>query len=127
MAGYLYSMPSCTKCSSSIATSPPPLAASVGPVHFIGRALISFQRSTGLPCSSFSVISTLRCVFGLVRVSDVSRMADASLCYSSVSWFTKEKKERVVGLGFDEIFLNYTRFYTRMLMGLIPRPGYEKS
>jgi histidinol-phosphatase len=30
-----------------------------------------------------------------VRVSDVGRMAAASLCYSSVSWFTKAGKERL--------------------------------
>ena len=42
-------MPSQTRESSSIATSPPPLAASVGPVHFFGCALRNSHDATGDP------------------------------------------------------------------------------
>ena len=31
-----------------------------------------------------------------------------------------------MGLGFDEIFLNYTRFYTKMLMGRLMMLGPSK-
>src|SRR5581483_1439987 len=54
-----YVTPSWTRCSSSIATSPPPLAASVGPTHFFGWTFTSFHAATGLRASSRSVIVTL--------------------------------------------------------------------
>ena len=44
----LKSICSATRCSSSIATSPPPLPASVGPTHFLGWALRSTQEHTSL-------------------------------------------------------------------------------
>src|SRR5262249_42269554 len=53
---YEYSIPSCTRWSSSIATSPPPFAASVGPTHFLGWARWSRQVATACRASSMSVI-----------------------------------------------------------------------
>ena len=53
--------PSAESTSSSIATSPPPLAASVGPVYFIGTTPRSIQDCTGVAASSRSVIETVAC------------------------------------------------------------------
>src|SRR5262249_40602222 len=55
-----YSIPSCTRWSSSIATSPPPFAANVGPVHFFGCARCSLKVATAFRASSIIVIFTSR-------------------------------------------------------------------
>src|SRR5690606_17864106 len=55
-----YLMPSWHKLSSSIATSPPPLAASVGPVHFFGCARLSTQLATSLRASSSSLLAMVQ-------------------------------------------------------------------
>src|SRR5207244_2927952 len=54
------SMLSLDSTSSSIATSPPPLAASVGPVYFDGTTPPSVHFCTGVPPSSRRVITTVR-------------------------------------------------------------------
>jgi hypothetical protein len=55
------SMRSATRCSSSIATSSPPLAARVGPTHSFGCAWRSIHWHTGVRASS-SVGAGVRCV-----------------------------------------------------------------
>src|SRR5688572_13605189 len=54
-------MPWAASVSSSIATSPPPLPANVGPAYLSGTHLYSVQDCTLTPASSFIVMTTLRC------------------------------------------------------------------
>src|SRR5690606_24056171 len=58
------SKPSADSTISSIATSVPPFAASVGPVYFIGMQPRSTQVRTGLRASSIIVIATVFCAAG---------------------------------------------------------------
>ena len=66
VASAVLESPSCTRCSSSIATSPPPLAASVGPTHFFGWALVSSNSATGFRASSSRMIVTVCGLVGAV-------------------------------------------------------------
>src|SRR4029077_10563328 len=65
----LKSTRSATSRNSSIATSPPPLPARVGPTHFLGCATFSTQLHTVWRRSSSRVIVTVRGLYTPSRVS----------------------------------------------------------
>ena len=81
-------MDSATRCSSSMATSPPPLAVSVGPTHFLGWAACSVHWHTDFPADSY-VLDRVKPVYEtlpgwddeLEGCASVAELPDAARAY----------------------------------------------